>query len=199
MCGGDGGAGKAAEEARRREEERKKAVANETARINAQFSGFDDGFYDGVSKAYMDYYMPQFEEQFEAARRNAIYASPGGAAGSAYAQSFEDLTKERARQEVAMRQNAQSFVNQMRGNVETNRGQLVSQAELAGGTGSAADRAVSLSKTLATPPAYEPLGDLFARYTGTLAQAQAAKKAGFDTPQTPILFTGGKGSVSYVT
>lgn len=191
MCfgGGDGGAGKAAAEQRRREEERQRKIASETSQINSQFAGFDDNYFGDVSKAYLDYYKPQFDEQFESARRNAIFTAPGGAAGSAYGRSFEELIKERDRQEVALRQRAEQFATQQRGNVEQNRGQLISQAELAGGTGSAAERAVALSKTLATPPAYEPLADLFARYTSTVANAQQARRAGFDTPQTPILFT----------
>lgn len=199
MCGSSK-ADKAAERQRIEEEKRKERVKAEIAKINAQFSGFDDQYYDGVSKAYVDYYMPEFEEQFDTARRATIYATPGGAYGSAYNRAFETLARDRSREEVALNQRSQGFANQQRTNVEQNRGTLVQQAELAGGTGSAAERAVALSSALAAPPSYDPLGDLFARYTSTLASAQAARNAGFDVPSSPLLFNSRpKNSVSVIS
>lgn len=200
MCGSSGDSDRAAREAREREEKRQRNIAAETSRINKTFEQYGDGYFDNVASAYMDHYTPQMQDQFEDARRATIYGMPGGGMGSAYSNAFGRLAKEGSQQEVALRQGGQTFANNLRSKVEQGRGQLISQAELAGGTGSAAERAVALSKTLATPEKYEPLGDLFARYTNTVAQAQRAKAAGFDVPSSSILFTGpSRGSVSYVT
>lgn len=171
--GGDGGAA----EARRLEAEKQARIAAEVEKINAAFGGFNDDYFRGVSGAYTDHYTPELADQYQDARKRLIETNPGGGAGSAFNQSLADLDEQYAKEQTNLADNSLKFASGYRGNVESERGSLLSMASINGGSGVSAAQAVNQAKALATPPAYSPLGDLFQRITGNLAAIQQQQSA----------------------
>jgi hypothetical protein len=160
---------------RQLEAERQAKIAAEVGQINTAFSGYDDPYYEGVSKAYTDHYTPELSNQYQKAREQLIYSNPGGGAGSAFNRSVADLDSEYSTQQADLLNKAGSFASDYRNNVEGERSSLMNMASLNAGSGAAAAQAVNAAKSLATPPAYSALGDLFSRITGNLATVDAAK------------------------
>lgn len=186
---------------RQLEAERQAKIANEVGQINTTFSGYNDPYYQGVAKAYTDHYTPELSDQYQRAREQLLYSNPGGGAGSAFNQSLSGLDKEYANQQADLLNKASSFASDYRNNVEGERSSLMNMASLNAGSGAAAAQAVNAAKSLATPPAYSALGDLFSRITGNLAMVDAAKDKAtanrYVTDQLNFSKAGNGSTVSY--
>ena len=72
---------------------------------------------------------------------------------------------------------ARAFETDARNNVERSRGDLISMLQATGDATGAANSALTRASTLATPPAYSPLGQLFQDSTAMLGQQMAAERA----------------------
>lgn len=152
-----------------------------SAKIDSAFSKFDDPYYEGVGKAYQDYYNPQLDRQYQTARDQVTYglANSGGLDSSAGAKKFGDLTADYGIQKQQIADRAIGAQQDLKGNVERNRSELVQQLETGSGVESTGATALARAGSLSAPAQFSPLGDLFAQYTGNVAQSVALQKGGF--------------------
>lgn len=195
MCGG-GSAPEdhSAEIAAQKEAERQARIAAGTKQINSIFGAFGDDYYDGVAKAYSEHYLPLVDEQYADAKKALVLSAPGGVGSSAYAKRLGDLEKQYLREQVSIGERAAQQANQYRGDVATNRQQLLAQLEAGTGVDTAASLAAERAKALNAPQAFSPLGDIFGKFTADAANYSSASQ-NIQSQQNPLLF-GGKGGSS---
>ncbi len=172
------------EELRRQEAERQARIQAGMGRINDTFGQFNDGYYQGVEKAYLDYYNPQLEDKFKNANRQVRLglASTGNLNSTAGARTIADLIREYTTQRGQVSSGATGAANETRSNVERNRGELVNQLNAGAGIDTVANSAAERARSLSTPPAYSPLGDIFAQFTGNVLNGINARRAGYGAP-----------------
>lgn len=152
--------------------------------------GYSDEYFDTIADAFMNYYRPQLDEQYGRARRNVILGSPSQ--GSGYLRNLGDLGTDYARESVALGERSQAARAESKRDVESNRAQLIRAAEAGSAPDVVAQQAVEASKFLRQPPAFEPLGDLFARSANAIANLKAAQRAGYETRDAPLFFNPGR-------
>ena len=182
------------------EEARQGRIRNSVADIRSQFGRFDDNYLKGVSSSYLDYYLPQFNEQSKEARRQVVFNTPS-AGTSAFARRAGQLETDIGRQEANIRSQAQAQAQSQKAKLANQEETLISQAEGAGGIADASARAASAADIASTPEAFSPLGQLFAAYTGNVANAAQAERLGYQpTGIVPNIFSrpGGRQPVQYV-
>lgn len=167
-----------------------------TSRINDAFGGYDDDYFSGVAKSYRDHFDKQVGEQSEEARRKIMLNWPGGPNTSGYARRMGNLTRDTERQFSDVASQSVDFANRHRGTIEDNRSNLMAQLQGGASAESVSSQAQSRAAAAATPPAYSPLGDLFARYTAIPANQVLARNQGFEPK--PLRFSGGRNPVSVV-
>jgi hypothetical protein len=170
-----------AELARKREEERQANIRAGRARIDDTFATFDDAYFNDYSDAYTGHYFPQLEDKYEDARRKlALQLSGSGRLNSsAGAKSFGDLTEAYSQNRTQIADQALAAANALRGDVESARSDLYSQNTASADPSAAASSALARVSVLDRPPAYNPLGDIFASFLDTAATAVSAEKAGY--------------------
>ena len=179
---------------------RQDRITKSVADIRGQFGRFDDNYLKGVSSSYLDYYLPQFNEQAKEARRQTVFATPS-AGTSAFARRAGQLETDIGRQEANIRSQAQQHAQTQKAKLANQEETLVSQAEGAGGIADAGARAASAADIASTPEPFSPLGQLFAAYTGNVANASLAERQGYaPTGIVPNIFSrpGGRQPVQYV-
>ena len=182
------------------EEARQARITKSVADIRGQFGKFDDNYLKGVSSSYLDYYLPQFNEQAKEARRQTVFATPS-AGTSAFARRAGQLETDIGRQEANIRSQAQTQAQSQKAKLANQEETLISQAEGAGGIADASARAASAADIASTPQPFSPLGQLFAAYTGNVANAAQAERLGYQpTGIVPNIFSrpGGRQPVQYV-
>jgi len=157
------------------EAQKQAKIDAEVSNINNAFGGYNDNYFQGVSRAYMNHYQPELAKQYKTARERLIYAQPGGGQGSAYNQALADLDEENSKRLADLQNNASSYASDYRRNIEGERSSLINMASLNSGSGAAAQQAINTAKSLATPPAFSALGDLFAKFAGNAALANQAQ------------------------
>jgi len=180
MCTGGGGDSGAAQQQRQQEEARNARIASGMGQLNEQFSKFDDSYYDDYSRKLTNYWKPDVNRQFKDANDKLAFtfasSNPGGSSSSARA--FGRLREDRDRRLLEATDNATTQANDLRKNVEGQRGNLVAQLNATADPAAAANAARNSIEGLSQPPAYEPLGDLFSNLTEQFATAQNARSAG---------------------
>ena len=198
------GAGASSDDAfdsiRQDEEARQARIKKSVEDIRGQFGKFDDNYLKGVSSSYLDYYLPQFNEQAKEARRQTVFNTPS-AGTSAFARRAGQLETDIGRQEANIRSQAQAQAQAQKARLANQEETLVSQAEGAGGIADAGARAASAAELASVPEPFSPLGQLFATYTGNVANAAQAERLGYQpTGIVPNIFSrpGGRQPVQYV-
>lgn len=171
----DGGAGAAAKQARADEAIRQANIRAGTNQINQTFDGqFTDGFYDKQRQNYLTFQLPQLDDQYGNAQRTLTYALARDGNLNSSTRGFQQgqlqKTYDTARTNVA--DQAQSYANTARSNVEQARSNLIATLNATGDATQAANSASSQATILAQPAAYSPLADVFA--AGSSAAAQQA-------------------------
>lgn len=174
----------AAAEARAAEAARQARITQGMSDIDQNFSQFDDTFYDTRKSAYTDYYNPQVDNQYEDARRKLVLAlgRSGALQGSAGRNKLADLTEDYQMQRTAISDAANSYASSVRGDVERNRSELVSQLNASADPAAAASSAAARAAQLNTAAAFSPLADLFGQYAqmgATGLMAEGAGRRGF--------------------
>jgi hypothetical protein len=170
-----------AEFARQKEAERQGRISAGTEQINKNFGTFDDNYYGGIRKAHSDFYMPLVDEQYKDARRGLTYklANTGNLTSSAGATNLANLFRDYNRQRAQIGDQSLGAERDLRNNVEQNRSELLTQLNATADPEAAAASATARAKSLAMPPVFSPLGDLFQQYTGNLANSVALQNAGY--------------------
>lgn len=177
--GGKNAAKREAQRARADEEARQRRIREGTASINSTFGKFDDNFYGDIRDSFVDFARPQVDDQFRKASEQGTFqlARSGTLDSSIRGDQTADLKKQYdiSLQDIADK--ARGYETEARNNVERGRGDLISMLQVTGDATGAANSALSRAATLATPPAYSPLGQLFQDGTAMLGQQMAAERA----------------------
>jgi hypothetical protein len=180
-------AAREAETNRAFEEKRQADIRTGTQRVNDTFSQFADPFYEAISKAFEDYYIPQLDEQYGRAKRSLVLSSPS-TGSSAFARRIGELTRDRQRHQVAIRERGQGAANSQRQNIENSRLSLIDSVNRGLGIDEAGNMAADRYRLLRAPAPYDPLPDLFERAVAGYANVKTAQQAGF-SPDDPLLFS----------
>lgn len=193
--GGKSG-GNEAKRAREEEAARQQRIREGTTRINTIFDGqFNDDFFAGQERAFTDYALPQVQDQSAQAGRQLLFDLDrrGQIEGSARADLSAELQKRTDLQTQKVRDDARAFGTTARNNVEAARGDLISLLNATGDAEGAASSALARSEALSRPPAFSPVANLFADFTGALGVQAAAERARFyggPTAPQPTFNTG---------
>lgn len=165
--------------ARADEEARQARIRQGTKSIADTFSQFDDNFYGGIRDSYTDFARPQVDDQFKKASEKGTYAlaRSGTLDSSMRGEQNAELQKQYDINLQDIADKARGYETEARNNVERGRGDLVSMLQVTGDATGAANSALSRAATLATPPAYSPLGQLFQDSTAILSDQMAAERA----------------------
>lgn len=186
--GKNSGAEATAAAQRAEEQARQERIRKGTESINTTFDGqFNDGFFDGLSKSYVDFARPQLDEQAGKARNQLTFALArnGTLDSSMRSTQSADLQRSVDKEIQNITDKGREYATEARTGVEQARADLIANLTMTGDNVGAANAALARAKTLATPPAYSPLGQLFTDYTAGLAQQAAFERAaalGYGTP-----------------
>lgn len=169
----DGGAGAAAKQARADEAIRQANIRAGTGQINQTFdSQFTDGFYNKQRDNYLTFQLPQLDDQYGNAQRQLTYALARDGNLNSSTRGFQQgqlqKTYDTARTNVA--DQAQSYANTARSNVEQARANLISTLNATGDATQAVNSASSQATILAQPAAYSPIADVFSAGSAALSQ-----------------------------
>lgn len=166
MCFGDGGAGKMAKQQRAEEQARQDRIKSGMASLDGVFGGFNDAFYRKRADDYSAFAMPQLERQAKTARERLIYAlsRAGNLDSSAAIRSNADLNDEMNQQRVTIANAGMDQANQLRGQVENTRGNIVAQLNATGDNDAASAAALRSVANLNQPAGFSPLGNMFADF-----------------------------------
>lgn len=198
FMGGGGGGGGGDGGAAAREAARQQAIRDGSAQVNSAFGSFNDDYYGGITDAYKSHYTPLIAEQYDKVKRELPYqfASTGS---SEYQRRVAELEADYQRQMVDNASQAEQFANDRRSQVESQRGNLISQVTAGADPNTAATLAAGAVKSLSAQPTFSALGDLFAKYTGNAANYAGAQQAqGTGQNYTPISFGQRSGAVTNV-
>jgi len=149
--------------------------------------GFNDEFFDGLSKSYVDFARPQLDEQAGKARNQLTFALArnGTLDSSMRSTQSADLQRSVDKEIQSITDKGREYATEARTGVEQARADLIANLTMTGDDVGTSNAALARAKTLATPPAYSPLGQLFTDYTAGLAQQAAFERAaalGYGTP-----------------
>jgi len=159
---------KAAQQAREDENNRQANLASGNQAINGAFSGYDNNYYGGLAKKYSNYYTPQLENQYSNATQNALFnaARAGIVDSSAAAKTNADLARSHGEQQQSIQSGAQSYANQARSQIGSQRSALQNQLMASGGNVDVGNLTQVQAPTL---PTLTPLGDLFTNTAGVVS------------------------------
>lgn len=200
MCVGGGGKAdnSAAEEARRKEAERQRKITEGKGRIDSAFSQFDDGYYDQYGQDYLGFYTPQLEDQYASARDKltAILAGKGVLEGTPGASRIAELDKKYNTTRTQVANDAEAASRDLRTRVENNKTDLYSLNQSSADPEGIGARAIGQATALEAPPSYNPLGDIFATFLGSIggAASRGTPNDRFYNSAQPTLYVSPTGS-----
>lgn len=165
------GAGKIAKSQRADEVARQGRITSGMANIDAAFANFNDGFYNKRKQDYINYATPDLERQTKSARENLIYAlsRTGNLDSSAAIKRDGELTDEANSARIGIANTGLDQANQLRGQVENTRGNVVAELNATGDSSAAAQSALRNVQNLNQPAGFSPLGNLFASFAQSAA------------------------------
>ncbi len=142
---------------------------------------FSPEFYNKERSAFIDYATPQLVDQYGDAKKQLIYAMArsGNLNSSANAVKGGELTKLYDTNKRNVVDQANTFVNQTKANVEDARQGLIQTLNATGDAEGAASGAIRRAQSLSAPPSYSPIGQLFTDFTAGLGQQAAAERAAY--------------------
>jgi hypothetical protein len=179
-----------AKKARQNEAERQQRTRDSRTAVDEALSQFapGSGFFNDVRQDYLQYYRPQVKQQFGRATDQQQFALQRRGLGNSstgveqYGRLLEDYNKRL----VDIANAAKDFAGNKRQEVEGTRQDLYNLAQGAADPSAAAASASARAAALTAPPAYNQLGDLFARFVNTgAAGVQGYGQAGGFYPQQP--------------
>lgn len=159
---------------------------------------FGDDYFTSISDKFLQFQQPLFHEQAtEARRRLPMQFSSTGS--SAYLRKLGELETDVTREESMLKDKARGFADDKRAEVERNRADLTSMASSGTDAAVIANQANARAAALSQAPVFEPIADLFQKYTATAANTALAR-GGQMGPITsrPLLFPSRSQSVRVV-
>lgn len=144
-----------------------------------QKGGFDDNFFSGIRKSFVDFAKPQVDDQFRKAGAQSTFglARSGLLDSSVRGEQNAELQKQYDINLQDINDKARGYETESRNNVERTRADLISMLQATGDATGAANAALTRASTLATPPSYSPLGQLFQDSTAMIGQQLAQERA----------------------
>lgn len=192
MCFGNNSASEAdstAQELLNREAIRQSNIGLGKANIDTAFGQFDDGYYGAYKDAYQGNYAPQVDDKYKSAVAKTLVTLAGrgmdrSSLGAAKQGELADKYIE-AKQTVAS--DADNAANQLRAQVEGAKSNLYQLNSAAADPSAANAQAIGQAKTLVAPPAYSPIGEIFASFLSPLeayktSSNNTASKASYASP-----------------
>ena len=177
---GKNAAADAARQSRKDEQARQERIRMGNKAISDLFdTQFDDDFFSGVRESYTNFARPQLDDQMNKAKEQLTYAlaRSGTLDSSTRGEQSADLQKDYDINLQDITDKARQYENDQRTAVEGARADLVSTLQATGDAQGASQAALSRAKTLATPPAYSPIGQLFQDSTALLNQQAALERS----------------------
>lgn len=173
--GGDGGAA----QARADEQARQERIRQGTERIDDIFGQFDDQFYNNRSQSYLNYATPQLADQYTDAQKQLAFSldRAGTTDSSIRAAREAELQKLFETNQRAVNDQALSYEQQARNNIEAARGNLMTTLNSTADADAAAAAAVNQAQNLTQPDTYSPLAQLFSQFTNTLGNQARLEQA----------------------
>lgn len=187
-------------ELRAQEEARAARVRETSGEVNRIFDKkFGPDYYGGLGDAFRAYYQPQVAEQFGDASRATTFKFADNADSSAAHRTQANLYRDRIRADQDVQSGALDAQSRAKQDVESKRGGLINLAEAGAGLENTAAQAQAAASSDIGRPTFSPLGDLFSKYTNTIATAARASDSGanvnpFYQKQVDFLRGGSKGS-----
>lgn len=180
MCWTSSNSGSAAADARQEEERRQGRIKEGRTAIDDRFKGFDPNFYAGRRNDFIAHGEPQLQTHFKNAARaiQTNLARRGLLQSSAAARSLGDLTRQRAIAEGNLSGAADDYVSTLKGDVEQQKQNLFGLLTSSADPSAAAQNAQNASAALASRPAFQPLGNIFANLSSLAAANSNSVSAG---------------------
>ena len=182
MCFGKPNIPDTAQQARQDEADRQAKIAAGTDAVNANFSKFTPGYYGSIADAYRANYQPEVDKQAREARRATTFRfadNPNSSAGNRVAGQLEG---DYATKSADVAAGSVDAANSAKQQVEQQRGGLLNLVNAGSDLSNVAAQSANFASAYNPPVQYSPLGDLFAKYTGSLGQAATASNAGYQVP-----------------
>jgi hypothetical protein len=193
----DAGAGMETRERRRQYE-----VKGGRQNIDKAYTQYGDDYYNDYKQDYTDYYFPQLEQQFGDAtgKLTATLAGRGMKNSTVGIDAVGDLTQENIRARTAIGNEAQDATQKLRGTVENSKTNLYALNESAADAAGINARAIGEATALVAPPAYSPLGQVFAAALQPWANYSAARQNRPRSPYSSVISgASGQGSGRVIT
>lgn len=139
--------------------------------------GFGEDFFNERANAYRDYALPQVDDQFKRTYDSLIanLSRSGNLRSSAGARNLGLLQRELGTAKQRVADQGLTLSNELRGEVERNRSEVVNQLQSTGDSQVAANSALARASLMRQPTSYEPLGDMFGNVTNAMALNQIAR------------------------
>lgn len=149
------------------ERQRQSRIRQGMGDIDRNFAGFNQNFYDKAAADYTAATTPGMFKDYQTTKNNLTYslARNGILNGSAATQRNQSLTGELAKNESVIANNAMDRANQVRGQVNTQKSQLVQQLESSADPAAINAQSTAAASQLRAPSAIQPLGNLFADWS----------------------------------
>lgn len=170
------------------EDARQASVRAGNSSIESAFSKFNDPYFADFEKSFKDYYNPQIDTQYNDAQGTleAGLARKGVDRSSIAATQFGRLFGQYSDQREQIGDQAASAAGELRGKVANEKSSLYALNSASANPAQANTEALARSTALVTPPAYTPLGSVFANFLSPYtAYSQAYSNnagAGYKSP-----------------
>lgn len=190
------GGSNSASDARADEAARQHRIDKGMADIGQTFSGFDDNFYKDRENAYLQYATPELQAQTDRTRKSLTFAMSraGLLNSSSSVNRSAALDREVELNKRRVSDQALESANNLRGDVEGQRSQLVSQLEASADPSATSSLALANASRLRAPSPMQPLGNMFADFVDTYNVNQRARSY---NPNVPNMWSfGGNGGGS---
>jgi len=176
-----GGGNDSSKEARLAEEARQVRINQGLADINTKFGQFDQAFYDKQRQNYENFAMPTVAQDYNKSKGMLGYelANRGLLNSSSGVKREASLNRELSKAKRTVADQAQGSVNDLRGQVEDTRSNLINQLEASSDPAAIGSLATAQAGRYNQPLSYQPIGNLFADWTNwNLAGATANAYSG---------------------
>lgn len=162
--------------ARTEEEIRQAKIASGMGEIDKAYSMFSPKFYTQRAQEYTNYAMPQLGEQTREQQKMLLYNmfNRGLQNSSAMQTGTSKLNREVDTQKQGIIDTGYQQAQNLRKQVESQRGNVIGQLQASGDPSLAAQQALSTASMYSAPSSFAPLGNLF----GSLANLYANNQIG---------------------
>lgn len=164
--------------ARLLDQERQARVNQGVTDIDKAFSGFDDKFYQGRQNDYIKFAFPQLMRQLAVTQKNATVgmANRGLLGSTASKRLAGNLGYEANIQKQNVADTAIQTSQNLRKEVEGQRGSLIAQLQASADPTTAATQALSSASQFTAPSTFAPLGNAFGQFSNLYLAGQANKE-----------------------